>query len=206
MGKSLTLEDESMYKSIRKGDLKAFERFYKIYQPRLFVYGMGILNDEKAIKDLVQEAFIAFWENKEHILTDYSVTAYLFKIFHGKCTKYLRMKAIMTNFSHLSELKMQEIEISYYNPDDNMFGSIFMHDVEALYERTVQKLPEQCRAIFVLSKQAEMKNAEIALKLGLSVRTVENQIYKAMRIMREEMKDYAFPVVLLLMGLFTRMF
>ncbi len=202
----MTHEDESMYKAIRKGDVKAFERFYKIYQPRLFGYGMGILNDEDATKDLVQESFITFWENREHILTDYSVTAYLFKIFHGKCSKYLRMKAIVTNFSHLSELKMQEIEISYYNPDDNMVGSIFMHDVEALYEKAMQKLPEQCREIFVLSKQTEMKNAEIALKLGLSVRTVENQIYKAMRIMREEMKDYAFPVVLLLMGLFIRMF
>jgi RNA polymerase sigma-70 factor (ECF subfamily) len=206
MRKSMNHEDESMYKAIRKGDIKAFERFYKMYQPRLFGYGMGILHDEEATKDLVQEAFIAFWENREHILTDYSVTAYLFKIFHGKCTKYLRMKAIVTNFSHLSELKMQEIEISYYNPDDNMFGSIFMHDVEALYEKAIEKLPEQCREIFVLSKQTEMKNADIAIKLGLSVRTVENQIYKAMRIMREEMKDYALPVALLLMGLFPKMF
>jgi RNA polymerase sigma-70 factor (ECF subfamily) len=119
-------EDEYMYKAIRKGDLKAFERFYKKYQPRLFVYGIGILKDEDATKDLVQEAFISFWENMEHILTDYSVTAYLFKIFHGKCTKYLRNKAIVTDFSHLSELKMQEIEISYYNLDNNIMGSIFM--------------------------------------------------------------------------------
>ena len=188
-------EDEYIYKAIRKGDVKAFERFYKKYQPRLFVYGIGILNDEEATNDLVQEAFIAFWENMENILTDYSVTAYLFKIFHGKCTKYLRKKAIVTDFSHLSELKMQEIEISYYNPDNNIMGSIFMHDVEKLFEKALDKLPEKCREIFVLSNQEELRNSEIAIKLGISVRTVENQIYRAIHIVREEMKEYAFPVV-----------
>jgi RNA polymerase sigma-70 factor (ECF subfamily) len=192
-------EEESMYKAIRKGNIKAFESFYKKYQPRLFAYGIGILNDEDVTKDLVQEAFISFWENKEHILTDYSVTAYLFKIFHVKCSKYLRMKSIVTNFSHLSELKLQEMEISFYNPDENILGSIFMHDVEKLYKKALDQLPEQCREIFVLSRQEEMKSAEIAFKLGLSVRTVENQIYKAMRIMREEMKEYALPIVMLLM-------
>jgi len=192
-------EEESMYKAIRKGNIKAFESFYKKYQPRLFAYGISILNDEDTTKDLVQETFISFWENKEHILTDYSVTAYLFKIFHVKCSKYLRMKSIVTNFSHLSELKLQEMEISFYNPDENILGSIFMHDVEKLYKKALDQLPEQCREIFVLSRQGEMKSAEIAFKLGLSVRTVENQIYKAMRIMREEMKEYALPIVMLLM-------
>lgn len=192
-------EDESMYKGIRKGNVKAFEHFYKKYQPQLFAYGVGILNDEDTTKDLVQEAFISFWENREHILSDYSVAAYLFKIFHGKCNKYLRMKAIVTNFSHLSELKMQEIEILYYNPDENILGSIFMHDVEEVYEKALDKLPEQCREIFVLSKQEEMKSSEIAFKLGISVRTVENQIYRGIRIIREEMKEYALPIVMLLM-------
>jgi RNA polymerase sigma-70 factor (ECF subfamily) len=188
-------QDEYMYKAIRKGDLKAFERFYNKYQPRLFVYGFGIIHDQDTTKDLVQEAFITFWQNVDHILTDYSVTAYLFKIFHSKCIKHLRMNAIETNFSNLSELKMQEIEISYYNPDNNIMGPIFMHDVEKLFEKAISKLPEKCREIFVLSNQEELKSAEIAIKLGLSVRTVENQIYKAIHILRDEMKEYAMPQV-----------
>ena len=184
-------KDESIYNGIRKGNIKDLERFYMKYQPRLFAYGMGLLDDEDATKDLVQEAFITFWENREHILTDYSVTAYLFKIFQSKCNHHFRKKAIVTNFTHLSEFKMQEIEISYYNPDENILGSIFMHDVETLYEKAIDKLPEKCKEIFVLSRQAEMKNGEIALMLGLSVRTVENQIYKAIHLVREEVKEYA---------------
>jgi RNA polymerase sigma-70 factor (ECF subfamily) len=188
-------EDEYIYKAIRKGNVSAFESFYMKYQPRLFAYGMGILNDEEATKDLIQESFMAFWEHKENIVTDYSVTAYLFKIFHGQCLKYVRLKAIQSNFSQLSELKMQEIEMDFYNPNHNIPGSVFMHEVEEMYEKAVNKLPEQCREIFILSKQQDVKSSEIASKLGISVRTVENQIYKAIRILRHEMRDYALPTI-----------
>jgi RNA polymerase sigma-70 factor (ECF subfamily) len=74
-------------------------------------------------------------------------------------------------------------------------GSIFMHDVEKLYEKAISKLPEKCKEIFILSNQEELRSSEIAIKLGISVRTVENQIYKAIRIVREEMKEYALPLV-----------
>lgn len=183
-------EDECMYNAIRKGNIKAFERFYLKYQPRLFAYGMGMLNDEDTTKDLVQETFISFFENREHILTNYAVTAYLFKIFQGKCNRHFRKKAIETNFSHLSELKMQEIEIEYYSHDENILNSIYIHDAETLYEKVVDKLPEKCREVFKLSRQENMKSSEIAVQLGISVRTVENQIYKAIRIMREEVKEF----------------
>jgi len=194
-------DNECQYNAIRKGDIKAFESFYLKYQPRLFVYGVGILNNEDDVRDLVQESFIAFWENREHILSDYSVVAYLYKIFHSKYLKYMRMNAVVTDFSNLSELKLLEIEISYYNYDDNLLNSIYMHDMEDLYDKTIQKLPEQCRKIFLLNKQEYMRSAEIASKLGLSVRTVENQIYRAIRIVREEMKEYALPSALVILML-----
>ena len=111
-------ETDSFYKDICKGDLKAFEYFYKKYQPRLFAYGVGILGDEEASKDLVQETFIAFWENKERLVTYYSVSSYLFKIFQSKCLSYLRKRTLLSDFSSLSELKLKEIEMSYYSSDN----------------------------------------------------------------------------------------
>lgn len=197
-------EEENTYKALRRGNIRALENFYMMYQPRLFAYGMGILNDEEATKDIIQESFMTFWEHKANIMADYSVTAYLFKIFHGKCLKHIRKQAIQSNFSQLSDLKMQEIEISFYNPDRNILGSIFMHEVEALYEKAVNKLPEQCREIFILSKQHDMKSVEIAAKMGLSVRTIENQIYKAIHILRQELKDYALPIILFFISLISQ--
>jgi RNA polymerase sigma-70 factor, ECF subfamily len=192
-------EGEFFYNAIRKGDIKAFESFYMKYQPRLFAYGVGILNDEEASRDLAQETFITFWENKDRLVTDYSVTAYLFKIFQSKCIKHLRSSAIHSNFSHLSDLKLKEIEISLSNTDSNAMGTVFMQDVETLYEKAIEKLPPQCREIFILSKEEQFKSAEIASQLGISVRTVENQIYKAIRVMRQAMEEYSVQTVVLLL-------
>ena len=180
-------ETDSFYKDICKGDLKAFEYFYKKYQPRLFAYGVGILGDEEASKDLVQETFIAFWENKERLVTYYSVSSYLFKIFQSKCLSYLRKRTLLSDFSSLSELKLKEIEMSYYSSDNINGGTVFMKEVEDLYVKTINDLPDKCRA-------------DIAEKLGVSVRTVENQIYKAIKIMRHAMREYAVPAIFLVLS------
>ena len=188
-------ETDSFYKDICKGDLKAFEYFYKKYQPRLFAYGVGILGDEEASKDLVQETFIAFWEN-----TYYSVSSYLFKIFQSKCLSYLRKRTLLSDFSSLSELKLKEIEMSYYSSDNINGGTVFMKEVEELYAKTINDLPDKCREIFILSKEQDVKAADIAEKLGVSVRTVENQIYKAIKIMRHAMREYAVPAIFLVLS------
>ena len=192
-------ETDSFYKDICKGDLKAFEYFYKKYQPRLFAYGVGILGDEEASKDLVQETFIAFWENKERLVTYYSVSSYLFKIFQSKCLSYLRKRTLLSDFSSLSELKLKEIEMSYYSSDNINGGTVFMKEVEELYAKTIN-LPDKCREIFILSKEQDVKAADIAEKLGVSVRTVENQIYKAIKIMRHAMREYAVPAIFLVLS------
>ena len=182
-------ETDSFYKDICKGDLKAFEYFYKKYQPRLFAYGVGILGDEEASKDLVQETFIAFWENKERLVTYYSVSSYLFKIFQSKCLSYLRKRTLL-----------REIEMSYYSSDNINGGTVFMKEVEELYAKTINDLPDKCREIFILSKEQDVKAADIAEKLGVSVRTVENQIYKAIKIMRHAMREYAVPAIFLVLS------
>ena len=193
-------ETDSFYEDICKGDLKAFEYFYKKYQPRLFAYGVGVLGDEEASKDLVQETFIAFWENKERLVTCYSVSSYLFKIFQSKCLNYLIKRTLLSDFSSFSELKLKEIEMSYYSSDNIDGGTVFMKEVEELYTKTMNDLPDKCREIFILSKEQDVKAADIADKLGVSVRTVENQLYKAIKIMRQAMREYAIPVIFVVLS------
>ena len=121
-------ECENTFTAIRKGDLKAFELFYKMYQPRVFVYGFGILDDSCTTKDLVQDTFLVFWKNRKHLLADNSVITYLFKIFQCKCTKYFKMNGIVKDIAYMSELKMQEIEKSDYHLDSNEKYPIFKQD------------------------------------------------------------------------------
>ena len=184
------LDEDNLYKSFRKGDIKAFEHLYKMYQPRMFAYCQNMVSSSAVAKDLVQESFLAFWENRENIHTDFSVISYLFKIVHSNCLKYLRRTSIMSNFSDLTDLKLKEIEMNYYSPERNIFNNIFLKDLEKIYANSLDKLPEKCREIFVLSRNNYLSSAEIATRLGLSLRTVENQLYRATKILKEEMKQY----------------
>ena len=87
--------------------------------------------------------------------------------------------------------------MSYYSPDNINGGSVFMQEIEDIYAKTIDELPEKCREIFILSKEQNFKSIEIAEKLGLSVRTVDNQIYKAVKIMRHAMREYALLLLLI---------
>ena len=99
--------------------------------------------------------------------------------------------------SSLSELKLKEIEMSYYSSDNINGGTVFMKEVEELYAKTINDLPDKCREIFILSKEQDVKAADIAEKLGVSVRTVEN---KAIKIMRHAMREYAVPAIFLVLS------
>lgn len=95
------LDEENLYNSFRNGNVKAFEHLYKMYQPRLFAYCVNLVDKVDVAKDIVQESFMVFWENRGNIHTDFSVVSYLFKIVHTNCLKYLRRASIMSNFSDL---------------------------------------------------------------------------------------------------------
>lgn len=109
-------------------------------------------------------------------------------------------RTLLSDFSSLSELKLKEIEMSYYSSDNINGGTVFMKEVEDLYVKTINDLPDKCREIFILSKEQDVKAADIAEKLGVSVRTVENQIYKAIKIMRHAMREYAVPAIFLVLS------
>ncbi len=184
------IEEENLFESFRKGNVNAFEHLYKMYQPRLFAYSLNMVDNADVAKDIIQESFMAFWENRGNILTDFSVVSYLFKIVHSNCLKYLRRASIMSNFSDLTDLKLKEIEMNYYSPEKNIFNNMYLKDLEKIYANSLEKLPEKCREIFVLSRQQYITSTEIAIKLGLSLRTVENQLYRASKILKEELKQY----------------
>lgn len=76
-------------------------------------------------------------------------------------------------------------------------GKLQQSELSTLIKKAIEKLPEQCRNVFKLSRYEEMKYTEIAHHLGISVKTVENQMGKALRIMRSELKDYLPQMILL---------
>jgi RNA polymerase sigma-70 factor (ECF subfamily) len=95
------------------------------------------------------------------------------------------------------DVKLKEAELLYFDQDMEVHKSIFFREIEEIYYSSLESLPESCREIFLLSRKEGLSNKEIAEKLDISVRTVENQIYRALKVLKTNLKDYLplFPLL-----------
>jgi len=174
---------------MKRGKEYAFDFFFNYYYPGLCVYAQKIISlpDEEA-RDIVQDVFVKFWNDCKKLDIQFSIRSYLFVSVKNKCFDLLRKKN--------RNIKVQEIS-NEHDIADESFETYILTELETLFNSSLSKLPERCREVFELSRFQGLKNREIAAKLNLSEKTVENQVTKALHILKKELKDF-----LLLLALF----
>jgi RNA polymerase sigma-70 factor, ECF subfamily len=178
--------------AIRQGNERVFETVFRKHYQSLCNYACGILKDMDDAEEVVQSIFLKFWEQREGIEISVSLKSYLYRAVHNTC------------LNRLKHLKIQEVHKQYVGNyyEENHDSATEMMDKVELENRisnALEKLPEQCRLIFKMSRFEELKYQEIADRLGLSIKTIENQIGKALRIMRTELADYLPFVIFMLL-------
>lgn len=195
-------QENDLLNQIRYGNINAFEKLYFNMQPRLYAYSRKFIDDRELSRDIVQEIFFEFWENRQTMIIKSSVKAYLFRTLHNKCLNYIRDQKIHEKYSSYVDIKLKEAELFFFDQNQEGYKSIFFEEVQEIFQASMQNLPESCREIFLLSRVKGFSNNEIATKLNISVRTVENQIYRALKTLKVNLKDYLplFPL------LFSRIF
>lgn len=184
--------DANQLLELRAGNLTAFEMYFRTYYRPLSQYAYTFLNDKDEAEEVVQNTFLSLWEKRETIEIRTSLKSYLYTMVRNACLNLIKHEKI--KLRHAQE-QVAIGEYASHAVTDNVLGN----ELEVRIQAAIQKLPEQCRLIFKLSRFEELKYAEIAEQLNLSVKTVENQMGKALRIMREELKDY-MPVIIVLMN------
>lgn len=191
-------QENDLFKRVQRGDIDAFEKLYVDMHPRLYAFSRKFIDDNELARDLVQEIFSDLWENRQLTSIKTSVSAYLFRMLHNRCLNYIRDKKVRDKYSSYMDIKLKEAELFFFDQDQESYKSIFFKEVEEIYKTSIQNLPEGCRQIFLLSRMHGLSNKEIAEKLDISVRTVENQIYRALKTLKENLKDYLvlFPFLL----------
>lgn len=182
---SFPVESEQMLHALRERQEAAFVSLFKAYYPLLLNYAGRIIRDEEQANDIVQETFCRLFENSEKISVHVSLKSYLYKTVYNHCIDLLRhrkiaassMEAGMMDFYISRVIQLPESELALY---DRELG-------EAI-EGAIGHLPERCREVFRLSKICDLSNKQIAEQLGISVKTVENQMTTAYERLREELK------------------
>ena len=177
-----------LYEEMKKGKEYAFDFFFNYYYPGLCIYAQKMISiPEQEARDLVQDVFVKFWNDREKSDIRFSIRSYLFASVKNRCFDLLRKKD--------RNVKVQEITNETPFADE-LFETFVLSELEALFNKSLDKLPEHCREVFEMSRLHGLKNREIAAKLDISEKTVENQITKALHILRNELKDY-LPLLIL---------
>ena len=164
-------------------DDDTFELLFKTHFKALHAYGMSILRDEQEAEEIVQQVFLKFWEKRNTLTIETSVKAYLYKSVYNDCLNHLRN--FKTRLKYQGEA--QRMTDLYERPAS---ARVEMNEFQNILNEAINELPEKCRTIFQMSRFEELKYKEIAEKLGLSVKTVENQMSKALKILRLELSGF----------------
>jgi RNA polymerase sigma-70 factor (ECF subfamily) len=182
------LKEVLLVKEMKNGNEGAFDFFFKYYYPGLCVFaGKRIKGSMEEAKNIVQDVFVKFWNDREKIDIRYSVRSYLFTSVKNKCIDFLKQSG------HLNSLEEFPADPE---TGDEPYELYVLSELEQLFAESLQKLPDRCRLVFEMSRFDRKKNAEIAGILNISEKTVENQMSKALRILRHDLREY-LPLLLL---------
>ena len=164
-----------------------FNAFYKA----LVMYARTIIKDHDEAEDIVQQVFVSLWEKRRSIEVHTSLKAFLYKAVHNACLNRIRQLAL--RLDHAAEVKLQA-------PVMTAPVALQQKELQQRIDHALTILPEQCARIFKMSRFEQLRYQQIADQLGLSVKTVENQMGKALKIMRQELHEY-LPMFLLILSL-----
>lgn len=172
-----------------------FEQVFKTHFKGLHAYACTLLKDEVMAEEMVQNVFCKLWEKSGDIKIKQSVSGYLYRAVYHECINYLRHQKVKA--THQAHTKYQ-----MNNDQDigNASGKVMLRDLEEKLEAALMALPEKCRTVFQLSRFEELKYQEIADRLDISIKTVENQMGKALRLLRLNLVDF-LPLLLILLHL-----
>jgi len=154
------------------------EETFRCYYKPLCLYAMHYLHDMDLVEDVVQDCFVELWERMNAEKTVSSVKSYLYMMVRNRCLDTLKKDNQIDYNSIPSDLE------NIIQDEEAEERSL----IEARLWTAIDSLPERCREVFLLSKRDGLKYKEIADKLDISVNTVENQVSKALRILKEGSK------------------
>ncbi|NEU10158.1 RNA polymerase sigma-70 factor [Flavihumibacter sp. R14] len=172
-------------------DDHAFEELFKAHFKALHSYASVMLYQDSHAEEIVQSMFVRLWEKRALLDVQISIKAYLYKCVHNDCLNYLKHHKIKTKYQDHAALTMND-------QIENTSDKLVLGELQDRLQAALNELPEQCRTIFQMSRFEELKYREIAEALGISIKTVENQMGKALRILRVKLVDF-LPIILLFM-------
>jgi RNA polymerase sigma-70 factor (ECF subfamily) len=173
---------------LKEGDAKAFDRLFGRYAKRLYGFAVGYLKSKEEAEEIVQEVFLKIWDNRVELSAQKSLESYLFTIARNGILNTIRKS------------KSEKVYLNYakLNPGKDVLldKELDFRELEKAYHIVIEQLPPRRKEIYLLSKAQSLSNAEIAAKLNISVKTVENQMTSALAEIRKNLRSLGFSGII----------
>jgi len=183
-------EELFVFNRMVEGDKEAFRFFFEKYYSDLCNLVNLYLHDPFMTEEIVQDIFIYLWEKKEKIKIESSLKSYLLRASKNRSLNYIRNeKTKLEIHSKLNVFDKGAIEM----PDSVMDS----YQLREIINAAIDSLPGRCREIYILGKERSMSYKEISEELGISVKTVEVQMGKALKKLREQLRPYYNDIFIL---------
>ncbi len=173
--------DPELIELLKKNDERAISLIFKEHYPFLCQAIFRVVNDAHVAEDLAQDVFHDLWKRRETLEISISVRAYLRRAGINKTLNYIRDKKMKWD----DEGKLPGMATTM--PD--AVQHLQKDDLKKMIDDSIDALPERCRLVFTLSRFEEMSYKEIASSLGISIKTVENQMSKALKVLRASLDE-----------------
>lgn len=184
MSKSLSnTEEKLLLAQLAKGDHASYQKLFYTYYSDLCRFCIRYVRIHEVSEEIVQDVFIYLWEKREVINISISFKSYLYTAVRNKSINYLKLQLPKDQVKE--DIDNFEIAGTY-----NVESEITFKELSQKVNEAIDSLPTKCKAIFILSRESGHTYREIAEKLGISIKTVENQMVIALRKLREHLSPY----------------
>ena len=183
-------EEKDLIRLLREDDDRGMQLIFEHYYKYLVVTAYNIQGDDNKAQDLVQDVLFEFWKKRKTLDITISLKAYLRRAVVNKSIDEIRSrKRLVFNDQLVESQADQDVEQHISDLEQN--------DLNLIIQKTIEALPERCKLIFKLSRFESLSHKEIASQLGISTKTIENQITKALKLLRKQLAQYGKILIII---------
>lgn len=179
----ININESDLITGLHNGSKQAFEEIFKNYHHRIYNFCMKILPGHDDAEEIVQNVFVALWNQREQVDKSKPLSPYLFTI--TRYMVYSELRKMVYRKAAYEEIAGNEISFSETTKDDVLFN-----ELTNILQKLINSLPPRQKEIFRLSRDSGLSYKEIASKLGISENTVDTQIRRSLEYLRKEYERY----------------